>query len=104
VGIDRGDPAVADAEQDAVGWSFSGIAAEPGMFTPPRVCHGVTQSAMTSAKATAPALQSRDSANSVGECDTPVGLRTNNIAVGTTADRIPASCPAWVGSTGMSPR
>ena len=31
-----------------------------------------------------PVLQSLDSANSVGECDTPVGLRTNNIAVGTT--------------------
>ena len=64
--------------------SAHGIAAEPGVFTPPRVCHGATQSAITSANATAPALQSPDSANSVGECDTPVGLRTNNIAVGTT--------------------
>jgi hypothetical protein len=59
---------------------------------------------MTSANATAPALQSDASANSVGECDTPVGLRTNSIAVGTTGDRMPASWPAWVGSTGMSPR
>ena len=34
----------------------------------------------------------------------PVGLRTNSIAVGTpAAERIPASCPAPVGSTGTPP-
>ena len=63
----------------------------------------VTQSAITSASASAPRLQSAISAYSSGECDTPVGLRTNSIAVGTCADSIPASCPAPVGSTGTSP-
>lgn len=39
-----------------------------------------------------------------GECETPVGLRTKSIAVGTPAvARIPASCPAPVARTGASP-
>ena len=50
--------------------------------------HADTQSAMTSASASAPSRQSAISAYSSGECETPVGLRTNSIAVGTFADRI----------------
>ena len=57
-----------------------------------------------SASAETPTRQSEISACSSGECETPVGLRTNSIAVGTpAADRIPASWPAWVGMTGQSP-
>ena len=62
-----------------------------------------TQSAITSASASAPRLQSAISAYSSGECDTPVGLRTNSIAVGTFSDSTPASCPAAVGRIGTSP-
>ena len=81
-GVDRGDPAVGDGEQDAVG---DGIAAEPGVFTPPRVCHrchpvrhhvGQRHRALV---AVGWSLRTPS-----GECDTPVGLRTNSIAVGTT--------------------
>ena len=42
----------------------------------------VIQSAITAASASIPARQSARSANSAGECDTPVGLRTNSIALG----------------------
>ena len=48
-----------------------------------------------SASAETPTRQSAISACSSGECETPVGLRTNSIAVGMpAADRIPASWPA----------
>ncbi len=41
---------------------------------------------------------------SSGEWETPVGLRTKSIAVGMpAAERMPASWPAWVGSTGTPP-
>ena len=38
---------------------------------------------MTAASASTPARQSSRSAYSAGECETPVGLRTKSIAVGT---------------------
>ena len=48
-----------------------------------------------------PAKQSSRSANSAGEWETPVGLRTKIIVAGIPAlARIPASCPAPVPSTG----
>jgi hypothetical protein len=57
-----------------------------------------------SASALTPTRQSGSSACSAGECETPVGLRTNSIAVGIpAADRIPASWPAAVGMIGQSP-
>ena len=55
------------------------------------------------ASAATPAWQSAGSACSAGEWETPVGLRTNSIALGTPADaRIPASCPAPVGRIGRA--
>ena len=57
-----------------------------------------------SASACTPARQSGIDAVSAGECETPVGLRTNSIAVGIPcAERIPASWPAAVGMIGQSP-
>ena len=54
----------------------------------------------TVASASTPARQSARSACSAGEWETPVGLRTNSIAVGTpAAARMPASWPAPVAST-----
>ena len=48
----------------------------------------------TAASASTPASQSSTSACSAGLCDTPVGLRTKSIAVGTpAAARMPASWP-----------
>ena len=92
LGSDRRDPAVVDGDRAPVG---DGVAAQPGVFTPPVARgHRETQSAITSASASAPTLQSAISAYSSGECETPVGLRTNSIAVGTFADRMPASWPA----------
>ena len=46
------------------------------------------------------ASQSAAPACSAGECETPVGLRTNSMAVGIRAARIPASCPAPGGEHG----
>src|SRR5690625_109894 len=52
----------------------------------------VVSSPSTRVRACTPARQSECSANSSGECETPVGLRTNSIAVGIPAcDRTPAS-------------
>ena len=42
---------------------------------------------------TTPARQSSIAACSSGACETPVGLRTNSIAVGTCADRMPGVVP-----------
>src|SRR6201989_2403561 len=96
-GFDRCDAPFAHADQNGV----RDAVVQPCVFAPERFGrHGDTQSAITSASASAPVRQSAISAYSSGECDTPVGLRTNNIAVGTLAERIPASWPAAVGSTG----
>src|SRR5690242_5368896 len=49
------------------------------------------RSSSTVVSASTPAKQSAVSAYSTGECETPVGLRTNNIALGIPAvARIPA--------------
>ena len=50
-----------------------------------------TNSVNASARATAPISASASSTCSSGECETPVGLRTNNMAVGITELRTPAS-------------
>src|SRR5690606_26457075 len=61
----------------------------------------VSRSVSTAVRASTPAAQSSGSACSAGEWETPVGLRTNSIAVGTpAAARMPASCPAPVPITG----
>ena len=51
-------------------------------------------------RACTPDRQSAVVACSAGLWLTPVGLRTNSMAVGTCADSTPASCPAPVGSVG----
>ena len=57
----------------------------------------------TAVSARTPAWQSASSACSAGECEMPVGLRTNSIAVGMPAlARMPASWPAPVASTGRA--
>src|SRR5690606_30807805 len=59
-----------------------------------RAGHGCApaRSVSTVARTCTPAMQSSDVANSSGECEMPVGLRTKSIAVGTPAlARIPAS-------------
>ncbi len=76
------DPIAVDVYPDGGGdvrWS------EPGTLAPVR--RHADSSRSTLVKASTPARQSAVSANSSGECDTPVGLRTNNIA-----DGMPASC------------
>src|SRR6266851_3527565 len=65
-----------------------------------RVRVGVGEPGQGEARARTPASQSARSACSAGECETPVGLRTNSMAVGTRAASTPASCPAPVGRTG----
>src|SRR4029077_12365519 len=67
------------------------------------VAHRASRSRV-SASASPPARQSAISACSAGECETPVGLRTKSIALGTPcADSPPASWPACVAMTGQSP-
>src|SRR5439155_3370278 len=76
------------------------LAGEPGQVGEPPSLGHPARSSRTRASACTPASQSASSACSAGECETPVGLRTNNMAVGIRAARNPASCPAAVGSTG----
>ena len=61
------------------------------------------RSSSTAVRAATPSRQSDGSACSAGEWETPVGLRTKSIAVGTPAlARMPASCPAPVPRTGYA--
>ncbi len=64
--------------------------------------HRPASSSSTAASAATPASQSARSACSAGEWDTPVGLRTKSMAVGSLAASTPASWPAPVASTGAA--
>ena len=101
---DGGEAVAVGFDQDV---AADALAGEPGQVGEPATGHGgarghgrPARSSRTRASACTPASQSACSACSAGECETPVGLRTNSMAVGIRAARIPASCPAPVGSTG----
>ena len=89
-GVDAGEPAAVDGERhvarEAAGQQRVRRPEPHGRDPAP------ARSAATSASAATPARQSARSACSAGAWETPVGLRTNSIAVGTpAAARIPAS-------------
>ena len=74
---------------------------EPRVLGPVGGHAGPARSRSTVVNASTPARQSSRSANSAGEWETPVGLRTKIIVAGIPAlARIPASCPAPVPITG----
>src|SRR5690606_36053582 len=77
--LDRGEPLVRDAHEHSVDHL---ALTEPGVLEPERGDHDASL-ASVSASASTPARQSAVSACSSGECEMPVGLRTNSIAVGT---------------------
>ena len=68
---------------------LAGVAAAPRVLRPPR--HRHASASRTAARASTPARQSTSSACSAGLWETPVGLRTKTIAVGTAEARMPAS-------------
>lgn len=77
----------------------SSASARPGVVAPlARRCDEPIEQAQprsrsrsTCTRAAVPASRSAGSAPSSGACETPVGLRTNSMAVGTSADSTPAS-------------
>lgn len=89
---DGRDPAVGDLDGHA--WLDERV--EPGVLQPVRlragagvwVGHVQASPSSTSARASTPATQSSSVAYSAGECETPVGLRTNSMAVGMLPERI----------------
>src|SRR5439155_25106088 len=95
-GHDRCNPAALDVQPHVgsyhhavVGHYQSRLTPEPAHSSPSR----------TSARAPAPAAASSSATYPSGECDIPLGLRTNNIADGTWPASTPASWPAPVAST-----
>src|SRR3954447_18477210 len=99
-GLHRGDDPPIGRDHDP---GCGCLATEPRELAPPRL-HRHASSSRTSARALTPATQSPGSACSAGEWLTPVGLRTNSMALRTpNCAMTPASCPAAVGIWGTSP-